>query len=50
MMSFYGLKLPEGQFMTDKKRYALVGTGSRAGLFVDAITNLFECSRIGGIL
>lgn len=27
--------------MTDKKRYALVGTGSRAGMFVDAITSIY---------
>jgi len=27
--------------MTDKKRYALVGTGSRAGMFVDAITKTY---------
>lgn len=28
--------------MTDKKRYALVGTGSRAGMFVDAITTTYR--------
>ncbi len=28
--------------MTQKKRYALVGTGSRAGMFVDAITNTYS--------
>jgi predicted dehydrogenase len=28
--------------MTDKKRYALVGTGSRAGMFVDAITQTYR--------
>jgi predicted dehydrogenase len=28
--------------MTDKKRYALVGTGSRAAMFVDAITNTYS--------
>lgn len=28
--------------MTDKKRYALVGTGSRAGMFVDAIRNTYS--------
>lgn len=27
--------------MTNKKRYALVGTGSRAGMFVDAITKTY---------
>lgn len=27
--------------MTDKKRYALVGTGSRAGMFIDAITTTY---------
>ena len=27
--------------MTDKKRYALVGTGSRAGMFIDAITKTY---------
>jgi predicted dehydrogenase len=30
------------QMMTDKKRYALVGTGSRAGMFVDAITTTYS--------
>lgn len=28
--------------MTDKKRYALVGTGSRAGMFVHAITETYK--------
>lgn len=28
--------------MSDKKRYALVGTGSRAGMFVDAITTTYS--------
>lgn len=28
--------------MTQKKRYALVGTGSRAGMFVDAITDTYH--------
>lgn len=28
--------------MTNKKRYALVGTGSRAGMFVDAITTTYR--------
>lgn len=28
--------------MTQKKRYALVGTGSRAGMFVDAITTTYQ--------
>ena len=28
--------------MTDKKRYALVGTGSRAGVFIDAITRTYS--------
>ena len=27
--------------MSDKKRYALVGTGSRAGMFVDAVTKTY---------
>jgi predicted dehydrogenase len=28
--------------MSDKKRYAIVGTGSRAGMFVNAITNTYK--------
>jgi predicted dehydrogenase len=28
--------------MTDRRRYALVGTGSRAGMFVDAITQTYR--------
>ncbi|MCA0457810.1 MAG: Gfo/Idh/MocA family oxidoreductase [Chloroflexi bacterium] len=30
--------------MSQKKRYALIGTGSRAGMFVDAITNTYRDS------
>ncbi len=30
--------------MTDRKRYALVGTGSRAGMYVDAITDTYRDS------
>ncbi len=30
--------------MTEKKRYALVGTGSRAGMYVDAITDTYRDS------
>lgn len=28
--------------MTQRKRYALVGTGARAGMFVDAITTTYQ--------
>ena len=30
------------EIMTQRKRYALVGTGGRAGMFVDAITTTYK--------